>query len=219
MEKTSCGECVSINYSSLLLTMKRAIDILIASLALSVVSPVLLLVSLLVKKSSTGSVFYRGLRAGLDGNDFKIIKFRTMVENAENLGGPTTGSNDPRVTKVGGFLRKTKLDELPQLINVLVGDMSIVGPRPEVLEYTSQYTGEEKLILQMRPGITDYSSIEFADLDDRVGDSDPDLFFREHILPRKNKLRVYYVKNWSLSTDFLIILKTLNRVLKRVFFS
>jgi lipopolysaccharide/colanic/teichoic acid biosynthesis glycosyltransferase len=138
-----------------------------------------------------------------------------MVENAESLGGPTTGTNDHRLTSVGAFLRRMKLDEIPQFLNVLVGDMSLVGPRPEVLEYTALYKGEEEYILCMRPGITDYASIEFADLDDRVGSIDPDKYFREYILPRKNALRVKYVKEWSLGSDFRILWMTFCRVAKK----
>ncbi len=140
-----------------------------------------------------------------------------MVSDAELRGGPTTGTNDPRITNIGVLLRKTKIDELPQFINVLLGDMSLVGPRPEVLEYTNQYVGDECLILCMRPGITDYASVEFADLDDRVGTQDPDRYFREHILPQKNALRVKYVKNWTLVSDFKILWETFKRVLKRGF--
>jgi lipopolysaccharide/colanic/teichoic acid biosynthesis glycosyltransferase len=139
-----------------------------------------------------------------------------MVVNAESLGGYTTGTNDNRVTRVGSFLRRTKLDELPQFLNVLVGDMSLVGPRPEVLEYTATYKGEEKCIFSMRPGITDYASIEFADLDDRVGNIDPDKYFREQVMPRKTALRVKYVKEWSLGADFSILWVTFFRVVKRI---
>jgi lipopolysaccharide/colanic/teichoic acid biosynthesis glycosyltransferase len=135
--------------------------------------------------------------------------------NAERLGGPTTGTRDPRVTPVGWFLRRTKIDELPQLINVLLGDMSLVGPRPEVMVYTSRYQGDEKVILSMRPGITDYASIVFADLDDRVGSDDADAYFQQHILPEKNRLRVKYVKEWSLRGDIKILWNTAWRVPKR----
>lgn len=138
--------------------------------------------------------------------------------DAESHGGPTTATDDRRVTSAGWFLRRTKIDELPQFLNVLVGDMSLVGPRPEVLEYTSQYKGEEECILYMRPGITDYASIEFADLDNLVGNQDPDKYFREHILPHKNELRVKYVKEWSLFGDFKILGKTSLLVMKRVLF-
>jgi lipopolysaccharide/colanic/teichoic acid biosynthesis glycosyltransferase len=139
-----------------------------------------------------------------------------MVTGAEALGGPTTATNDRRVTRIGATLRRTKLDELPQLFNVLAGEMSLVGPRPEVPEYTNQYEGEGKCILSMRPGITDYASIEFVDLDDRVGSVDPDRHFRESILPRKNALRIHYVKHWSLRSDFAILSTTVYRVVERI---
>ena len=178
--------------------------------------PIILFLAIAVKLSSPGPVFYRGIRTGLKGKSFRILKFRTMVVDAETLGGPTTGTNDKRITAIGAFLRKTKLDELPQFINVLIGDMSLVGPRPEVLAYTAIYNDKEKIILSMRPGITDYASIEFADLDDRVGSIDPDKYFREHIMPRKTALRVKYVKEWSLWSDMKILWMTFFRVIKRI---
>jgi len=198
------------------LFFKRMFDILFSLSVLLLIWPIILFVAAAIKLTSPGPVFYRGIRTGLHGLPFRILKFRTMVVDAESLGGPTTGTNDKRVTPVGAFLRKTKLDELPQFLNVLVGDMSLVGPRPEVLEYTGTYTGEEKIILSMRPGITDYSSIEFADLDDLVGDKDPDKYFREHIMPRKTALRVKYVKEWSLWSDLRILWMTFFRVMKRI---
>lgn len=206
----------AVNHPGWALALKRLVDVAVSLSVLLVLWPVLLTAALAVKLSSPGPVFYRGVRSGLNGTTFRILKFRSMVVNAETLGGPTTGTNDPRVTRVGAFLRKTKLDELPQFLNVLTGDMSLVGPRPEVLEYTSRYQGEERCILCMRPGITDYASIEFADLDDQVGNEDPDKFFREYILPRKNLLRVRYVKEWSLLSDLRILWQTALRVLKRV---
>jgi len=199
------------------LAVKRVCDIGVSLLLLFVLWPVLLVVAAAVKLSSPGPIFYRGVRAGLHATTFRILKFRTMVEHAESLGGPTTGTNDRRVTRLGAALRRTKLDELPQLWNVLVGDMSLVGPRPEVLEYTAQYHGEAERILSMRPGITDYASIEFADLDDRVGNVDPDRYFGEHVLPRKISLRIKYVKHWSLGSDIAIIWATVRRVVKRIF--
>jgi len=200
------------------LGIKRGLDVVLSCIALLVSWPIFAVVALAVKTSSPGPVFYRGVRSGLYGKPFRIFKFRTMVVNAETLGGPTTGTNDQRVTRVGVILRRTKLDELPQLLNVLKGDMSLVGPRPEVLEYTEQYKGDEVCILSMRPGITDYASIEFADLDDRVGSLNPDQFFREHILPHKNALRVRYVKEWSLGSDLKILWLTFLRVIKRIVF-
>ncbi len=198
------------------LFLKRMFDVLFSSLVLLLIWPLIAVVAVAVKLSSPGPVFYRGVRTGLWGKPFQILKFRTMVRDAESLGGPTTGTNDRRVTRVGALLRRTKLDELPQFLNVLKGEMSLVGPRPEVLEYTAIYTGEEKCILCMRPGITDYASIEFADLDDRVGNIDPDKYFREHIMPRKTALRVRYVKEWSLGSDFRILWATFCRVGRRV---
>ena len=209
-------QTTSVTHPAWALLIKRLFDVLLSLSVLLLIWPIILFVAVAIKLTSPGPVFYRGIRTGLHGIPFKILKFRTMVVDAEKLGGPTTGTNDKRVTPVGAFLRKTKLDELPQFINVLTGDMSLVGPRPEVLEYTSTYTGEEKIILSVRPGITDYSSIEFADLDDLVGDKDPDKYFREHIMPRKTALRVKYVKEWSLWSDFRILWMTFFRVMKRI---
>jgi lipopolysaccharide/colanic/teichoic acid biosynthesis glycosyltransferase len=204
------------NHPTWTLVLKRIFDVAISLTVLLAIWPFLLLASFAVKLSSPGPIFYRGVRTGLRGKPFRIFKFRTMVKNAESLGGPTTGTNDHRVTRVGAFLRRTKFDELPQFLNVVVGDMSLVGPRPEVLEYTATYVGEEKCILSMRPGITDYASIEFADLDDRVGNIDPDKYFREQVMPRKTALRVKYVKEWSLGSDFGILWVTFYRVVKRI---
>lgn len=198
------------------LVVKRILDTGFSFVVLIVILPLLLIAAVAVKLSGPGPVLYRGVRTGLSGRPFRIFKFRTMVKNAEFLGGPTTGTNDHRVTGVGKLLRRTKIDELPQLLNVLRGDMSLVGPRPEVLEYSSEYTGEGKCILSMRPGITDYASIEFADLDDLVGNKEPDKFFREKILPRKNALRIRYVKEWSLMSDFCILWATFCKVLRRI---
>ena len=206
----------AITHKKCYLFLKRCFDLTLCFIGISACFPLLLIVSLAIKIDSPGPVFYRGVRSGLFGAPFRIFKFRTMVEHAESLGGPTTGTNDNRVTRIGALLRRTKLDELPQLLNVLVGDMSLVGPRPEVLGYTAKYKGEEKYILCMRPGITDYASIEFADLDELVGHIDPDRYFREHILPHKNALRVKYVKEWSLASDFKILWATFNRILSRV---
>ena len=209
--QTPAGPCDPIT-----LFLKRTIDILLSIFLILLLWPLILTVAVVIKLSGPGPVFYRGIRTGLSGKPFRIFKFRTMVQNAEKLGGPTTGTNDKRVTKIGRLLRKTKLDELPQLFNVLLGDMSLVGPRPEVLEYTALYNEDERIILSMRPGITDYASIEFADLDDRVGSTDPDRYFRERIMPRKTQLRMKYVLEWSLWEDVKILWMTLARVGKRI---
>ncbi len=189
--------------------LKRAFDLLIGALALLVLSPVLALIALRIKRDSPGPVFFRGLRTGRHGKPFRIFKFRTMVTDAERRGGTTTGRDDPRITRVGAVLRRYKLDELPQLINVLRGDMSIVGPRPEVAEYTDQYTAEEREILSVRPGITDLSSIEFHDLQAVVGHENPDEEFRRRVLPRKNALRLKYARTASFCGDLRILCKTI----------
>jgi len=134
--------------------------------------------------------------------------------NAEAIGGPSTGKDDPRVTRVGRFLRRYKLDELPQLLNVLRGEMSIVGPRPEVPQYTALYEGDELLILTVRPGITDYASVEFAQLSEVLGSDDPDRMYEERVRPIKNALRVKYVKEQSLVVDLKIIALTVARLLR-----
>jgi len=188
--------------------LKRWLDIVAGAAGLIVLSPLFIAVGVIIKLTSPGPVFYRGVRTGRHGVPFRIFKFRTMVPDAEKTGGPTTGTNDTRVTHLGWLLRRTKIDELPQLINLLTGDMSLVGPRPEVPLYTAQYKNEEKIILSVRPGITDLSSIQFIDLDNHVGQKDPDLYFRENILPTKNALRVRYVREQSLHGDLVLLLKT-----------
>lgn len=187
--------------------LKRFIDIFLASIGIILVSPIFFIVMLVVKFSSTGKVFYLGERIGLNGKPFKIIKFRTMVENADK-GPGTTSKNDNRITFIGRYLRKHKFDELPQLFNILIGDMSFVGPRPELKKYTDLYKGDEKLILTVRPGLTDIS-IYFSNLNELIDDINPDKSFEEKILLKKNFLRVEYVKKQSLLFDLNLILKTL----------
>ncbi len=182
-------------------------------MGLVLLTPVLAVIAMAVKLTSAGPVFYRGVRVGRGGRRFRIFKFRTMVENAEQLGGTTTGANDSRVTDLGRFLRAHKLDELPQLINVIAGQMSLVGPRPEVPEYADAYSDEERLILSVRPGITDLSSLQFIDLQAHVGTDDPDRVFQEKVLPEKNRLRIEYVKTRSFGKDLHILWLTLMHVL------
>lgn len=188
--------------------LKRTFDILAGALGLLLAAPLLAAIAVWVKLDSSGPVFYRGVRTGKGGKPFGIFKFRTMVVDAERCGGTTTGKHDPRITNAGRVLRKYKLDELPQLLNVLLGDMSLVGPRPEVAEYTDQYNDEERLILTVRPGITDLSSVEFHDLQAVVGEDDPDESFRKHVLPRKNALRLKYVRQQSFLGDMRILVHT-----------
>ncbi len=188
---------------------KRLFDVASSVIALVMLLPVLLLIAVGVKLTSPGPIFYRGIRTGRYGKPFRILKFRTMVIDASKIGGPSTGKDDPRVTRFGAFLRRFKLDELPNLVCVLRGQMSIVGPRPEVPQYTSLYEGEETLILSVRPGITDLSSLQFIDLAEHIGAENVDATFESRILPVKNQLRVQYVRQWSFWTDMRIIGKTL----------
>ena len=194
--------------------MKRSFDFVFSALGLVFLSPLFLAVSVAVKLDSKGPVFYRGERIGRYAKPFRMWKFRTMRQNSDHLG-VTTGKNDPRVTRVGKFLRRHKIDEFPQLINVLIGDMSLVGPRPEFLEHTAAYTGEEELILTVRPGITDYASLRFRNQDELVGSQDPHRAFIEKIRPEKNRLRVDYVKRQSLSGDLKILIQTILAVVGR----
>jgi len=150
----------------------------------------------------------------LGGNPFRIFKFRTMVVDAENIGGPSTALNDPRLTGIGKFLRKYKIDELPQFINILTGEMSFVGPRPQVEKYTKLYNDEEQIILTVRPGLTDYASIKFINLDQILGDESVDERYLKEIEPEKNKLRLKYAKEHSFWIDIKIVLMTLIQMLK-----
>lgn len=180
-----------------------------------VLSPFLLWVGWRIKKEDGGPVFYRGERVGLNGRLFKIFKFRTMVVDAEKIGGSSTSDDDERITKIGKKLRKYKLDELPQLLNALVGDMSIVGPRPEVKYYTDQFNEEERLILSVRPGITDWASIWNADEGAVLaGAEDPDKAYEELIRPTKLGLQLKYVREGSFFVDIKIIILTVMAVLQ-----
>ena len=192
--------------------LKRLIDIILSIIGIILLIPIFILISVAIKLSFNGRVFYLGERTGLNGKSFKIIKFRTMYENSDK-GPSTTSKNDKRIISIGHFLRKHKLDELPQLFNILIGDMSFVGPRPELKKYTELYKGDEKLILTVRPGLTDLSSIYFSNLNEFIDDENPDKSFEEKILPKKNLLRVEYVKKQSLLLDMMLILKTLMKLL------
>lgn len=194
---------------------KRCLDFTIALIAIIVLLPVILLFALAVLIDDGFPIFYTPPRGGYKGKPFKIIKYRTMVRDADKIGGGTTALNDPRITKVGSFLRKVKADEIVQIFNVLTGSMSFVGPRPELLQYTEQYTQEESVILKVRPGITDYSSLEFINLDEIVGGENADEMYEKYVLKRKNQLRIQYAEEVSLKTDFVILFKTVWFVLKK----
>lgn len=193
------------------LTMKPVIGRVLAIPLLVLLSPVLIAISLAVVVDSGFPVFYRGERGGWRGKPFRIYKFRTMVRDADRIGGGTTALSDPRITRVGALLRKRKLDEFPQLINIVRGDMCFVGPRPELPSYTSQYAGFEKYILQVRPGITDFSSIEYINLDEVVGGEDADAVYEREVLRHKNELRIKYVAEMSPLTDLCLFVATVIR--------
>jgi lipopolysaccharide/colanic/teichoic acid biosynthesis glycosyltransferase len=195
--------------------VKRGFDFTAAALGVILLTPVLVVIAVAILLESRGPIIYRGTRTGRYGNPFKILKFRTMVPNAELLGGTTTGKEDPRLTRIGKHLRRFKLDELPQLINVLKGDMSLVGPRPEVDEYTALYDEDEKRILSVRPGITDFASLQFVNLAEIVGTEDVDRKYKDFVRPQKNRLRLKYVDERSLWVDLKILFKTVLVLMRR----
>ncbi len=193
--------------------LKRVFDIVASLFGLLFLGPVIFLIAILIKLTSPGPVFYMGLRVGRYGRPFRIFKFRSMVVNAEKLGGTSTPDDDERITKVGKYIRKYKLDELPQLINVLKGEMSFVGPRPQVSWAVELYSEEEKLLLEVRPGITDYSSIKFKNEAEILkGSINPDKEYLEKIAPEKIRLGLEYVKNRSLWVDLKIVFATLHAI-------
>ena len=194
--------------------IKRIFDTFFSFFGLILTLPLFIIIAILIKLDSKGPVFYRGVRIGQFGKQFKIFKFRTMVEKAEELGGPSTAADDSRITKFGRFLRRYKMDELPQLINVLKGKMSLVGPRPEVKMYVDMMTKEEKdIILSVRPGITDLASLwDFHEGEILKGSPDPEKTYMEKIRPKKIQLQLEYVKNRSFLLDLKIILKTIIKV-------
>lgn len=194
--------------------IKRIFDMVFSFIGLIVLSPVLLIIAILIKREDGGAVFYRGVRVGLEGKEFRTFKFRTMVVNAEKVGGPSTSDDDPRITKIGKFIRKYKLDELPQLIDVLRGTMSFVGPRPEVRHYVDMFTQDEKAILSVKPGITDWASIWNSDEGAILeGSSDPEKTYMEKIRPEKIRLQLKYVRERSFLNDMRILFMTFNALL------
>lgn len=189
--------------------IKRLFDIVASGCGLLVLSPVLLLVALWVKLDSKGPVFYRQVRVGLHNKDFRIFKFRSMRVGADKGSLVTIGGRDPRVTRSGYFIRKYKLDELPQLINVLMGDMSLVGPRPEVRRYVDYWTSEQMHVLDVRPGITDPASIKFRNENELMEQaSNPEDYYIHVIMQEKIKLYLEYVKNASFMYDLKLIFQT-----------
>lgn len=193
--------------------MTRIFDILFATLGLVILSPLLIFVYVAIVLESRGGGFYRQERTGRYGKPFRLIKFRSMYVNADKHGLITVGGHDNRITRVGYYIRKYKIDELPQLFNVVKGDMSIVGPRPEVKKYTDLYTEEQRKILDVRPGITDYASIKYVDENEILGTSDnPERTYIEHIMPDKIKLNMIYISQNGIKEYFKIIFLTLANI-------
>ena len=193
----------------------RLLDIVLSLLGLFFLLPIFVILAVWIKFDSQGSIFFRQIRVGKDGRDFRIYKFRTMIVNAEKMGIITIGERDPRITNSGYFLRKYKLDELPQLINVLKGEMSFVGPRPEVRKYVEMYNQEQLKILTIKPGITDYASIEYINEDEILGKSlDPEKTYIEEIMPQKIKYNMKYINNKTVIEYFKIIFLTIIKIIK-----
>jgi lipopolysaccharide/colanic/teichoic acid biosynthesis glycosyltransferase len=190
--------------------LKRTIDLIFALFGLVLLSPLLIAIALWVKISSPGPVLYAGVRIGKDGVPFPMLKFRSMVVNADRAGGSSTTADDVRLTSAGRFLRRFKLDELPQLVNVLRGDMSFVGPRPQVEWAVKLYAPEERQLLSVRPGITDFASLRFRNEAEILrGSTDPDRDYLDKIAPTKIRLGLFYVRNYSFIVDTKILTATL----------
>jgi lipopolysaccharide/colanic/teichoic acid biosynthesis glycosyltransferase len=196
--------------------MKRLFDLLFSLSVLIIFSPFFIIIALIITLNDFGPVFYKAPRVGLNGKVFRMFKFRTMVINADKIGASSTTSSDPRITGIGRFLRKTKLDEIPQFINVFIGNMSVVGPRPDVKTFTDLFTQEEKAILTVKPGITDWASVWNSDEGKILeGAKDPDKAYMELIWPEKKRLQLKYVHEHSFLTDIKIIWLTLVAIFKR----
>lgn len=192
---------------------KRVFDVLIAGIALIIFSPLLVLVALLIRLDSKGPIFFKQIRVGRNMKDFHLIKFRTMFVQQNEGSLLTIGNRDNRITRIGYWLRKYKLDELPQLLNVLKGHMSLVGPRPEVRKYVNLYNDEQRYVLSVKPGITDWASVEFCNENELLKHAeDPESYYIERIIPAKIQQNLRYIKHNNILTDFKIIWLTINRI-------
>ena len=205
----------SLQKKKLSLALKRAMDIVLSAFGIAVLSPVLAIIAIAIVLDSNGGVFYRQVRVGKGGKEFRIFKFRTMVSDADKRGLLITVGADSRITRVGKILRKTKLDELAQLFNVFIGDMSFVGPRPEVPRYVAMYTAAQRNVLLVRPGITDYASVAYRDENDLLeGAADPERIYIDEIMPAKLELNRQYLSQIGVWTDIKLIFATVMAVVK-----
>lgn len=196
--------------------MIRFFDLLFSFVGLVFLSPLFIIIYVFIILESRGSGFYTQQRVGLNGVDFKLFKFRSMAVGSDKKGLITIGGNDARITKTGLFIRKFKIDELPQLFNVLIGDMSLVGPRPEVRKYVDLYTKDQSKVLNVKPGITDYASIEYANENEILGKAvDPDKMYINEIMPAKIRLNIKYIDNKSLKEYFNIIFLTFFKIVSK----
>jgi lipopolysaccharide/colanic/teichoic acid biosynthesis glycosyltransferase len=194
--------------------LKRGFDVVSSLIGIILLLPFLLIFWICIQLESTGGGFYRQVRVGKNGVDFRLWKFRTMQTGADKKGLLTIGGRDSRVTRIGFYLRKYKLDELPQLINVLVGDMSIVGPRPEVRKYVELYTQDQRKVLSVKPGITDYASIEYSNENELLAQSEnPEKTYIDEVLPAKLELNQKYLNDQGFLTDLKIIFQTIGKII------
>jgi lipopolysaccharide/colanic/teichoic acid biosynthesis glycosyltransferase len=194
--------------------MKRLFDIIFSFIGLIILLPFFIIIALLIVMDSRGGIFYKQVRVGLDGKDFTLLKFRSMKTNSDKGSLLTVGDNDSRITSIGSFIRKYKIDELPQLINVLFGDMSLVGPRPEVRKYVDLYNAEQKQVLNVKPGLTDYASIEYSNENEILGKAlNPEQTYIDEIMPAKLKLNLKYISEKSFGVDLKIIWRTIKKIL------
>jgi len=193
--------------------LKRGFDVVSSLIGIILLFPILLILWICIQLESSGGGFYRQVRVGKNGIDFHLWKFRTMQTGADKKGLLTIGGRDSRVTRIGFYLRKYKLDELPQLINVLIGDMSIVGPRPEVRKYVEFYSQDQRKVLSMKPGITDYASIEYSNENELLAQSEnPEKTYIEEVLPAKLELNQKYLNEQGFLTDLRIIFHTIKKI-------
>jgi len=195
--------------------VKRLFDVAVSGAGLVMVSPVILAAAIAIKLESPGPAFYNGRRVGKDGRDFDIFKLRTMRPGADQQGPAVTAGGDPRITSVGRLLRRTKIDELPQLLNVLKGEMSLVGPRPEHPDYVERYTVEQRRVLSVRPGITGPTALAFVDEEELLRGADAETLYLANVMPQKLAVDLEYVDHASLPGDFRILGQTLFVVLRR----